>query len=319
VPSRSLGVVVAMPFRLYCDPKSSAGLKILLAARYNGVELEIPAKVAAAGAPAIGRVPILETDQGSIFSGVAIARYVARLRRDTGLYGQNFVESGVVDSWVEFASEVERPLSTWTGISSKVLSDCAGALAPAKADTDTALTIVDKHLLESMYMVGHQITLADIAMCCALLEGMGSVLDPTFLQSKPNLKRWFETCINQPEFVQVLGRLSFPWCVGGSASSGAQSAPEEKVKPKEKAPAPAKEKAPKAASKPSPAKAASPPTETPEVDAATAAKIDEAGAKVRKLKEAKAEKAEVDAAVAELLALKKEAGIETGKAKKGKK
>jgi len=291
------------------------------------VELEIPAKVTAAGAPAIGRMPILETDQGSIFSGVAIARYVARLRRDTGLYGQNFVESGVVDSWVEFASEVERPLSTWTGISSKVLSDCAGALAPAKADTDAALTILDNHLLESMYMVGHQITLADIAMCCALLEGMGSVLDPAFLQSKPNLKRWFETCINQPEFVQVLGRLTFPWCVGGgSASSGV---PEEKAKPaakekapapaKEKAPAPAKEKAGKAAGKPSPAKAASPAGDAPEIDAAMAAKIDEAGAKVRKLKEDKADKAELDAAVAELLALKKEAGIDTGKPKKGKK
>jgi elongation factor 1-gamma len=263
-------------------------------------------------------MPILETDQGSIFSAGAIARYIARLRRDTGLCGQNFVESGVVDSWLEFASEIERPLSTWTGIASKVLSDCAGVLGPAKADTEVALSIVDKHLLESTYMVGHQITLADIAMCCAVLEGMSSVLDAAFLQTKPNFKRWFETCINQPEFVQVLGRQSFPWCVGSASTSSAHQS-------KEKPSAPAKEKpvkAPVSTAKPAAAPKVAPApqsTNGPAVDPALAAKIDAAGLHVRKLKEEKADKAAIDAAVAELLALKKEAGVETGKPKKGKK
>ena len=61
-----------------------------------------------------GKVPILETPQGVLFESNAIARYIARIRRDTELLGTSFFASGQVDAWVDFAShDVELPATLW--------------------------------------------------------------------------------------------------------------------------------------------------------------------------------------------------------------
>jgi len=55
-----------------------------------------------------GRIPVLETEQGCIFSTTAIARYLARLRRDVVLFGGIVLDGGMIDSWIEFCvHEVE--------------------------------------------------------------------------------------------------------------------------------------------------------------------------------------------------------------------
>lgn len=43
-----------------------------------------------------GKLPFLETAQGVLFESSAIARYVARIRRDTELLGRSFFEAGQV-------------------------------------------------------------------------------------------------------------------------------------------------------------------------------------------------------------------------------
>ena len=55
---------------------------------------DVDAKAAAKLSPT-GKVPVLETPQGTIFESNAIARYVARLRSDADLYGRTFYESAV--------------------------------------------------------------------------------------------------------------------------------------------------------------------------------------------------------------------------------
>ena len=61
-----------------------------------------------------GKVPCLETSQGGIFESNAIARYVARLRNDTAVYGEDFFQSGQVDSGGDFcANEIEIPATMW--------------------------------------------------------------------------------------------------------------------------------------------------------------------------------------------------------------
>lgn len=57
---------------------------------------------------------MLETPQGTLFESNAIARYVARIRRDTELLGKTFFESGQVDAWLDFAAhELELPTTMW--------------------------------------------------------------------------------------------------------------------------------------------------------------------------------------------------------------
>ena len=98
--------------KLYTDLGNFRSFKILIAAEYNGVEIEIPdfkpkedtKKPEFLKKSPLGRVPVLETASGSIFESNAIARYVARIRRDTELYGATFFESAQIDSWIDFCS-----------------------------------------------------------------------------------------------------------------------------------------------------------------------------------------------------------------------
>ena len=41
----------------------------------------------------LGKVPVLETEQGCLFESNAIARYIARIRRDTKLFGNSFYQA----------------------------------------------------------------------------------------------------------------------------------------------------------------------------------------------------------------------------------
>jgi len=65
--------------------------KILITAEYAGVDLKVPKFQMEVDnltdsflkKNPLGKVPVLETPEGSIFESAAIARYVARLRRDS--------------------------------------------------------------------------------------------------------------------------------------------------------------------------------------------------------------------------------------------
>merc|ERR1712232_1234187 len=139
------------------------GKKILIAAEYAGVSIEAP--LTTESGDAASRLPVLETEKGCIFSTIPIARYLARVRRDQDLYGQNLLESGQVDSWVEFGTrELEVPLGAWIYSARGVATIPPDVAARAKDDVVRRLTVLNNHLLHFTYMVGHQITLADICL-----------------------------------------------------------------------------------------------------------------------------------------------------------
>ncbi|GMF80739.1 unnamed protein product [Phytophthora fragariaefolia] len=118
----------------------------------------------------VGKVPILETEEGTIFESGAIAKYVARLRADTGLYGKTFFESGQVDAWIDFSAyELEIPLQAWLSPILGWAKFNAEALTKAKADVKKALQTLENHLHLRTYLVGEQITLADIVVASALV------------------------------------------------------------------------------------------------------------------------------------------------------
>jgi len=215
-----------MPMKLYAHPDNYKTHKALIAARYVGLEIETPK---GGVAEQTGKVPVLETDQGCIFSSTAIARYISRISRPMGLYGQNLIEGGMIDSWIEFCThELEVPLCTWVLPVQGVFPEVPEATACAKEDVKKALAVLNNHLLHNTFMVGHTITLADISICCALVDGMKLVLDADFRKPFGNLMRWFNLCITQPEFKAVLGQVNL--C--GGAAKGA--APKQEAKGKDK-------------------------------------------------------------------------------------
>merc|ERR1712232_502624 len=103
-----------------------------------------------------------------------------------GLYGQNLIEGGMIDSWVEFSThKLEVPL-----VESKL--DTQKVHPQAVEDVKRALGVLNTHLLKNTFMVGDQITLADICIATALVGC--PQLDGSF----QNLLRWHGLITSQP-------------------------------------------------------------------------------------------------------------------------
>lgn len=218
--------------KLYTYPGNFRAFKALIAAQYNGVDIEVPefkmmedntTPEFLAKNP-LGKVPLLETDQGCIFESNAIARYIARIRTDTELYGATFFESGQIDSWIDFcAHELELPATMWFYPIFGYMPFNAAATAKAKQDLAKALEVLNTHLLHRTYLVGDKITLADITVASALVYPFKMLLDAGFRKPFGNVERWFCTCINQAEFKAVVGDV--PLCKKALQAEGDNSAP----------------------------------------------------------------------------------------------
>ncbi|CAE7226094.1 unnamed protein product [Symbiodinium sp. CCMP2456] len=73
-----------MPLKLYAAASDYKTKKVLIAAQYVGMEVSCPEQ-----GKAEGKIPVLETEKGCIFTSGAIAR----ISRPVGLYGQNLLEA----------------------------------------------------------------------------------------------------------------------------------------------------------------------------------------------------------------------------------
>jgi len=190
--------------------------KALIAAKFNGLLLNKKTFDAQKDAKKpdflaknpTGKVPFLETDMGCVFTSNAIARYVARCRADTALYGKCFDDEGQIDTWMEFCThELEVPLMTWVYPVLGLMEDIPKATSDAQADVKKALTAMETQLKSSEYLIGDFITLADIALVCALREGFVHVFDPAFRKPYPKVVAWFERCCGMPQFQAILGSV----------------------------------------------------------------------------------------------------------------
>lgn len=239
-----------MTLTLYTYPGNFRAFKILVAAQYNGISLNVPdfklgddnKKEEFLQKSPTARVPVLETPQGTIFESNAIARYIARIRRDTELYGATFFESGQVDSWIDFsAHELEVPAMMWYYPVLGYMPFNAAATAKAKEDLKRALAVLERHLLHRTYLVGNKVTLADITVASALVYPFKLVLDKDFRKPFSNVVRWFTTIVNQKEFQAVVGEVPLV----DKAHLAAGDAPAKKEAPKKEAKKETKKEAPK--------------------------------------------------------------------------
>jgi len=65
-----------------------------------------------------------------------------------------------------------------------------------------------KNTKKTYYLVGNQLTLADIVVVSTLLYPFKLVCDKQFLQPYPTVVQWFQHCVAQPEFLQVVGTVA---------------------------------------------------------------------------------------------------------------
>jgi len=205
-----------MAYKLLSYKNDYRVTKILVAAEYAGMEIDVPnfdlqketATIDFKSKSPYGKIPVFDTPNGSLFDVGAILRYVGRSRFDSGLYGSTFYQSGQVDQWLEFVtSDVDVARGIWLLPVLGQLRFEEIAYENSKRDVANIMNVLNKHLLHNTFMVGNNITLADISLSISLLELYQRVFSPEYLESYPNVTRWFLTCVNQPEFLRIVSKV----------------------------------------------------------------------------------------------------------------
>ncbi|KAK4536001.1 hypothetical protein CDCA_CDCA07G2026 [Cyanidium caldarium] len=205
--------------KLLTYPGNPRAWKVLIVAQYAGVRIDVPGdfqflvdnrKPEFYRLSPTGQVPVLMLDDGrGVFESTAVARYVAKVGGRTELLGgDDAYTQAQVDAFCDLAACGVDPYARHTIYPSKFSAHfqpdtarCAEAIGILKQ----ALDGLERHLLQHTFLVGERITLADVAMCMSLYWFFECVFDPEMLKQYRSLKRWFLTCVGQPEFVSVIG------------------------------------------------------------------------------------------------------------------
>lgn len=107
---------MAPKYTLHTPEASFRAFSVLIAAEYNGVTVDVDTNVEAAVTKSpVGKLPVLVLPDGtSVFSSHAAARYIASIRRDSGLLGNTSTDSAAIDAWMDWsAQELELPSCVW--------------------------------------------------------------------------------------------------------------------------------------------------------------------------------------------------------------
>ncbi|KAJ7949719.1 elongation factor 1-gamma-like [Quillaja saponaria] len=233
-----------MALVLHAGNTNKNGFKALIAAEYSGVKVDLVKNFQMGVSNRtpeflkmnpIGKVPVLETPDGSIFESNAIARYVTHLKADNPLYGSSLIEYAHVEQWIDFASlEIDANILRWyiprIGFSVYLPPAEEAAISALKR----ALDALNSHLASNTFLVGHNVTLADIILTCNLTLGFSRILTKSFTSEFPHVERYFWTMVNQPNFRKVLGVVKQTEAIPPVQSAKKPSQPKEPAKPKAK-------------------------------------------------------------------------------------
>jgi elongation factor 1-gamma len=162
----------------------------------------------------------MDTPFGPVYESGAIMRYVARLRPDTGLLGSSFYQQSQVDQWIDYSGfELEPSRAAWLYPLWKITQFNPKIYEAAKEEVHKSLRLIESHLSSRTYLVGNQITLADIVIVTAFADLVKLVLTEADAKKYGNFSRWFTTCVNQPQFAAVLGQVE--WAHAETPGEGA--------------------------------------------------------------------------------------------------
>uniref|UniRef100_A0A8C7CE06 valine--tRNA ligase n=1 Tax=Oncorhynchus kisutch TaxID=8019 RepID=A0A8C7CE06_ONCKI len=143
-----------------------------------------PASLALCSRPSL----VLGSGGGEVLSGAsAVAWYLASQGKRIG---SNAKQESQVWQWLSFADNELCPVLC------------------SHAEMMRVLNVLDKNLEPRTFLVGNSLTLADIAVATAALLPFKYALEPSNRRTLTNVTRWFLTCVNQPQFVKVLGQIS---------------------------------------------------------------------------------------------------------------
>jgi elongation factor 1-gamma len=199
---------------LYTYSENFRAYKALIAAQYSGAQIKIAENFVFGETNKsegflkkfpLGKVPAFESKDGKCLTeSNAIAYYVANEQ----LRGKTDAERAEVIQWLGFADSEILPAScAWVFPLLGIMPFNKQTVEHAKEDVAKTLTALNKYLISKTYLVGERITLADISVAMTLLNLYQYVLEPTTRQAYVNVNRWFQTIVNQPQAIAVIGNF----------------------------------------------------------------------------------------------------------------
>lgn len=216
-------------YRLVGDRDDFQVRKCLITAKFAGVELNrVDADILDKATQQIvgTKLPaLLLNDTTAINQSNAILRFIARKNPSSTLYGETPEQSAQVDQWIDYVlNEVETCASvlTYPLLGVPGFAPSAEATSVATTNMMKALQKLDAHLLDHMYLVFDKISVADVAAATACINVYKLILTEQHRSTLKNVTRWFYTCVNQPQFKDIVGAVSEN-CVAASGSPAAAS------------------------------------------------------------------------------------------------
>jgi asparaginyl-tRNA synthetase len=203
---------------------AARGSKFTIAAGLSGVPLSVvvvaegTASSVTAATP-FGQLPVMTTPGGSVSRSGAILRYLAGVSEEIPL-----ATAAVIDSWLDWSLASLEPAAALLSPAAAGLVDSAQlshARAAALAKLPPALAALDAHLASKTFIADERVTIADVAITCALAPIWGAAgLDTA---QWTHLTRWYLTCRHQAAFIKALGDVSMA-TAAATAPAGLPSA-----------------------------------------------------------------------------------------------
>uniref|UniRef100_A0A8C1RWL9 Valine--tRNA ligase n=1 Tax=Cyprinus carpio TaxID=7962 RepID=A0A8C1RWL9_CYPCA len=141
---------------------------------------------------------------GTVLTGAnAVSWYLAAAGKQTGSEKK---QESQVWQWLSFAENELTPVAC--AVTFPLLGIMGVDKKSSRAELLRVLKALDETLAPRTFLVGEAVTLADIAVSVAALLPFKYALEPVDRKSLVNVTRWFNTCMNQPQFLKVLGKIS---------------------------------------------------------------------------------------------------------------
>ncbi|MCD9641874.1 hypothetical protein HAX54_028355 [Datura stramonium] len=148
-------------------PADSPPLAVIAAAKIAGVPISTDPTLAS------GSPPVIHFDNGLKLQGTCVLlRYISRVANIPDLYQRNAFESSQIDEWLDYAP-----------------------IFASGSQFEEACGYVDGYLLQHTFLVGHSLSIADVAVWSGL-AGTGKRWESLRSSKKyQNLARWFNSIL----------------------------------------------------------------------------------------------------------------------------
>ncbi|EMR65146.1 putative elongation factor 1-gamma protein [Eutypa lata UCREL1] len=206
--------------KLYWYPKAPRATMCLYIAELNKLDVEYveawPIKVNSSKGGVgkeflskfpTGKVPALERPNGfTLFECIPVALYLAKQNPETTLLGSSLEEEATIIKWASFAnSELLPPIMAWINPAIGKSPSSPEILAAAEKNSEGMVSVVEKALAGKQYLVGGQLTIADLFVVAAFSRGYQLVLTKKWAEAHPNIHEWYMRLKSDPIWKKIDG------------------------------------------------------------------------------------------------------------------